>query len=59
MALVRNKLKAARAAIGKGDFSTAREAALEALEEDPLNYNASVPQSNQLLIGTCRSAREF
>ena len=42
MAAVRNKLKAARAAIGKGDFSTAQEACLEILEEDPSNYNASV-----------------
>jgi len=42
MAAVRNKLKAARTAIGKGDFSAARETSLEILEEDPSNYNASV-----------------
>ena len=43
MAAVKNKLKAARIAIGKGDFSAAQEASLEILEEDPSNYNASVP----------------
>lgn len=42
MAAVRNKLKAARIAIGKGDFSAAQEASLEILEEDPSNYNAFV-----------------
>lgn len=42
MATVRNKLKAARNAIGKGDFSAAQEASIEILEEDPSNYNASV-----------------
>ena len=42
MASVRNKLKAARASIGNGDFSAAQEASLEVLEEDPSNYNASV-----------------
>lgn len=42
MAAVRNKLKAARTAIGKGNFSAAQEASLEILEQDPSNYNASV-----------------
>jgi hypothetical protein len=42
MAAVRNKLKAARTAIGKGDFSAAQEASREVLQEDPSNYNASV-----------------
>lgn len=42
MAAVRNKLKAARTAIGKGDFAAAQEASLEVLEQDPWNYNASV-----------------
>ena len=42
MASVKNKLKAARAAIGKGDFTTAQEVSLGILEEDPSNYNASV-----------------
>jgi len=42
MATARNKLKAARTAIGRGDFSAAQEASLEVLEEDPSNYNASV-----------------
>ena len=42
MAAVKNKLKAARTAIGKGDFSAAQEASLEVLELDPSNYNASV-----------------
>lgn len=42
MASVKNKLKAARAAIGKKDYSAAQEASFEILEEDPSNYNASV-----------------
>jgi hypothetical protein len=42
MASVRNKLKTARTAIGKGDYSAALEASVEILEEDPSNYNASV-----------------
>lgn len=42
MASVKNKLKAARIALGKGDFSAAQEVSLEVLEEDPSNYNASV-----------------
>jgi len=42
MAAVKNKLKAARTAIGKSDFSAAQEASLEVLEQDPFNYNASV-----------------
>lgn len=42
MAAVKNKLKAARTAIGKGEFSAVQEVSLEILEEDPSNYNASV-----------------
>ena len=48
MAAVKNKLKVARTAIGKRDFSAAQEASLEVLELDPSNYNASVLRSNQL-----------
>jgi Tfp pilus assembly protein PilF len=42
MATAKIKLKAARTAIGNGDFSAAQKASLEVLEEDPSNYNASV-----------------
>jgi hypothetical protein len=42
MASVKNKVKAARIAIVKEDFSAAQEVSLEILEEDPSNYTASV-----------------
>ena len=42
MASVKTKLRAARFALEKSDFPAAQETSLEVLEEDPLNYNASV-----------------
>ena len=42
MAADRTKLKKARTAITNGEFSAAQELILEVLEEDPLNYTASV-----------------
>ncbi|CAL1707991.1 unnamed protein product [Somion occarium] len=41
-AFVKNKLKAARDAIGKKDYITARDAALNVLEYESENYNANV-----------------
>lgn len=41
-AFVKNKLKAARDAIGKKDYITARDAALNVLEYESENYNAYV-----------------
>ncbi|KAL0956081.1 hypothetical protein HGRIS_002250 [Hohenbuehelia grisea] len=42
MSFVKAKLKAARDAIGKKDFVSARDAASSALEYEPDNYNANV-----------------
>lgn len=42
MSHVKTKLKQARDAIGKKDFSKARDAALQVLEYEPDNYNANV-----------------
>lgn len=39
---VKSKVKAARDAIGKKDFASAENAALQALEYEPDNYNAYV-----------------
>ncbi|GBE81379.1 Superkiller protein [Sparassis crispa] len=41
-AFVKSKLKAARDAIGKKDYGTARDASLGVLEYEPDNYNAHV-----------------
>lgn len=40
MSFAKGKLKAARDAIGKKDYTAARDAALQALEYEPDNYNA-------------------
>lgn len=42
-AIVKTKLKAARDALGKKDYSTARDAAQDVLAYDADNYNAYVP----------------
>lgn len=39
-AFVKGKLKAARDAIGKKNWDTARDAALQILDYEPENYNA-------------------
>ncbi|KAI0063698.1 superkiller protein 3 SKI3 [Artomyces pyxidatus] len=41
-AFVKNKLKAAREAIGKKDYQTAHDASAQILEYEPDNYNAKV-----------------
>jgi superkiller protein 3 len=40
MSFIKAKLKVARDAIGKKDYSTARDASLQVVEYDPANYNA-------------------
>lgn len=39
-AIVKTKLKAARDALGKKDYASARDAATQVLDFDPQNYNA-------------------
>jgi superkiller protein 3 len=40
MSFVKNKLKLARDALGKKDYTQARDAASQVLEYEPDNYNA-------------------
>ena len=40
---VKTKIKAAREALAKKDYATARDASTKALEYEPENYNAYAP----------------
>lgn len=42
MSLVKTKLKQARESLGKQDYGKARDAAAQALDYEPENYNAYV-----------------